>query len=76
MSASIRVPLPESLAQVYERASEADKRKVQWLTELVLRDLFSNQSASLDSVVREVSQNAAQRGLTSEILQDLITDDE
>jgi hypothetical protein len=76
MSTSIFIPIPNSLAQIYENASEEDKRKAQWLIELVLHDLFTNQSESLTDVIRDISQRAAERGMTPEILEKLFHDDE
>ena len=76
MSATIHIPIPDPLARVYESASEEDKRKAQWLVELVLHNLFLTQTESLNDVVRDISQKAAARGLTPEILEQLLNDDE
>jgi hypothetical protein len=58
----------DDLARTYERATDEDKRKTQWLIELVLRNLFDNKSESLGAVVQGISQRAAVRGMTPEIL--------
>lgn len=76
MTTMITIPIPESLANIYERASHVDKVKAQWLIELVLNDLFYTQTGSLTDVVREISQRAAERGMTPEILEELLKDDE
>jgi hypothetical protein len=68
MMATLNIPIPETLARVYERASDDDKRKAQWLIELVLRDLFDDKPESLSDVVQDISQRAAERGITPEIL--------
>jgi hypothetical protein len=76
MAATIQVPIPEALARVYESASSEEKRKAQWLIELVLRDLFRNQPESLSDVVHDISERAGDRGITPEILDELLRDDE
>ncbi|MCA0457452.1 MAG: hypothetical protein LCI00_26025 [Chloroflexi bacterium] len=76
MSTMISIPIPEPLANIYERASDADKVKAQWLIEVVLNDLFHNQSDSLANTVKEMSQKASERGLTPDILDELLKDDE
>jgi len=76
MTSMITIPIPESLANIYEHASDADKVKAQWLIEVVLNDLFHSQTGSLMDTVREISQRAAQRGMTPEILEDLLNEDE
>ena len=76
MTTMITIPIPESLANVYEHASNADKVKAQWLIELVLNDLFHTQTGSLTDVVRDISQRAAERGMTPELLEELLKDDE
>ena len=76
MTTMITIPIPESLANVYEHASNADKVKAQWLIELVLNDLFHTQTGSLTDVVRDISQRAAERGMTPELLEELLNDDE
>ena len=76
MASTIQIPLPEPLAEIYENASIEDKRKAQWLIELVLRDLWADQSESLIEVIDEISQLAAERGITPEILNEILEDDE
>lgn len=76
MATTINVSLPEPLARIYENASAEDQRKAQWLMELVLRDLFSEKTESLMDVVNEISQQAKERGLTQEVLDDILLDDD
>jgi hypothetical protein len=76
MVTTINVPIPDSLARIYEASSPEDKLKAQWLIEMVLDDLFRNPTESLSDVVRDISQKAAERGLTPEILDELLKEDE
>ncbi len=71
MTTTITVPMPEPLAKIYETATAEEKRKAQWLVELVLRDLFSDTTESLMDVVYDISQRAKEHGLTQEILDNL-----
>lgn len=75
MSIPVQIALPEPLAQVFENASETDRQKAQWLIELVLNDLFQPSNESLGDVVMRVSQQAASRGMTPELLEDLLSDE-
>jgi hypothetical protein len=74
--AMINIPLPENLARIYLSVSDEDRRKAQWLIELALSDLFLADSDTLRDVVREIGQRAEERGMTQEILQTLLSDDE
>jgi hypothetical protein len=76
MSTNINIQIPDSLARIYETASDADKQKAQWLVELVLQDLLLSRTESLSDVVQEISQRAAERGMTPEVLDDLLRDDD
>ena len=76
MVATIQVRIPDSLAQIYENASQEDKQKAQWLIELVLHDLFQDRSESLTDVMQDISKRAQERGLTPDDLDALLRDDE
>ena len=76
MSTKINIPIADSLARIYENASDEEKQKAQWLVELVLQDLLLPRSESLIDVVKEISQRAAERGMTPEILEELLREDE
>ena len=76
MASMITISVPEPLASVYEHASETDRAKAQWLIEVVLNDLFHSQTGSLIDTVREISERAAERGMTPEILDEILNDDE
>ncbi|MAS32636.1 MAG: hypothetical protein CL610_01440 [Anaerolineaceae bacterium] len=76
MVATIQVRIPDSLAQIYENASQEDKQKAQWLIELVLHDLFQDRSESLTDVMQAISKRAQERGLTPDDLDALLRDDE
>ncbi len=68
MNEQITVSVDPDVANAYRLASDNDRRKLDLLVNLRLRDA-TRSKASLKDVMLEISQNAQQRGLTPEILQ-------
>ena len=71
MSDQITVSVDPDVASAYRLASDSDRRKFDLLVNLRLRDATQS-TASLQDIMREVSQNAQQRGLTPDILQSIL----
>jgi len=71
MSDQIIVSVEPDMANAYRLASDDDRRKLDLLINLRLRDATRSQ-ASLQDVMLEISQNTQQRRLTPEILQALL----
>ncbi len=71
MNEQITVSVDPDVANAYRLASDDDRRKLDLLVNLRLRDA-TRSKASLKDVMLEVSQNAQQRGLTPEILQSML----
>lgn len=69
---SITIPLDPETALAYESAAPDEKRKIQALVSLWVRDLATGQRASLEQVLDEVGKKAKSRGLTPEILDSLL----
>jgi hypothetical protein len=65
---TITIPLDPQTANAYEAASSEEKRKMQALLGLWLRELANAECASLQQVLDEVGAKAKARGLTQEIL--------
>ena len=76
MLTTIQIPLDPELAQVYDRASSEDQQKLQILISLWLREIDSPNRATLSRLMDEISDKAAARGLTPEILESLLNDEE
>ena len=76
MLTSIEIPLDPELVQVYDRASSENQRKLQALISLWLRDMDASNAASLSSLMDEISDKAAARGLTPDKLESLLNDEE
>ena len=64
----ITIPLDPETAKAYKEARPTEKKKMQALVSLWLRDLATEKPATLDHILDEVSEKAAQRGLTPKIL--------
>jgi len=69
----VNIPLDNETARIYENAPLADKKKMQILMTLWLRE-FENPSISLDELMDDISRKAQARGLTPEILESILND--
>jgi hypothetical protein len=63
----ITIRVDPDAARGYHQASEQDRRKLNQLLSLRLRDVLSS-GGSLSEVMREISRKSQDRGLTPEIL--------
>lgn len=71
-NSTVTIALDPQTARAYDSATPEDKRKIQALLSLWLRDLATGQYPSLQQVLDEVGRKAKARGLTSEILDSLL----
>ncbi len=72
---TIAIPVDAATAQVYLAASPAEQQKIQVLLRLRLRELADMPRQSLRQIMDEVGAKAEARGLTPEILEDLLRDE-
>ena len=72
--ATIEIELEEEVAQIYQMASPQHKEKIQLLLNLWLRE-FELGTHSLSQIMDEISENAAARGMTPELLDSLLADE-
>ena len=72
---SIRIRVTPEAARAYRDASRKEQRKLDALLSLRLRDATRTPEA-LEAVMDEIAANAEARGLTDDILADLLRDDE
>ncbi len=70
---TITVQLDADTAVAYEAASEEERRRIQQLVGLWLRDFLSSKNTSFKDLLTTVSEKAHTRGLTQEELE-LLTD--
>jgi len=69
---TITISLDPQTARAYDSAAPEEKRKIQALLSLWLRELTAGEFPSLEQVLNEVGRKAKARGLTSEILDSLL----
>jgi hypothetical protein len=73
---TITIPVDSELARVYNSASPEVRRKIQAFISLWLSELAAPGGKSLDELMDSISDKAQARGLTPEILETLLHDDE
>jgi len=71
-NSTITIPLDPETARAYDSASPEEKRKMQALLSLRLRELASGNYPSLQGVLDEIGRKAQARGLTQESLDSLL----
>ena len=74
MTEQITVSVDSDIATIYRSASVEDRRKLDLLINLRLRDVAES-GISLTEIMSDVSRNAQRRGLTREILQSILDGD-
>ena len=74
MAERITVSVDPDVAKLYRSASDNERRKLDLLVNLCLRDATES-GKSLRDTMLEVSRNAQRRGLTPEILQSILADE-
>ena len=73
-SSTITIPIDPQTAEFYGSASREDQRKIELLLSLCLRDLAAAPLPPLKTVMDELADKAAPRGLTPSILETLLKD--
>ena len=73
MADQITVSVDNDVANSYRSASISDRRKLDVLVNLRLREATESRR-SLREVMREVSRNAQRRGLTPSVLKSILDD--
>ena len=70
----ITIEVDAEAAKVYAAATPEEQWKIQLLLSLRLQDITTVPARPLTEVIDEISQRAAERGLTPEILETLLRD--
>ena len=73
--ATISLEVDADAARAYSAASEEDRRKLQILLGLRLRELTSRPPRPLSEIMDDVGRHAESQGLTPEILESLLRDE-
>jgi hypothetical protein len=69
----ITIEVTSEAAKAFRSASESERKKMELLLNLRLLEV-TRARKPLEQVMREISQTAKERGLTEEILDDLLKD--
>jgi hypothetical protein len=69
---TITIPLDPQTARAYDLADPDQKRKIQALLGLWLRELTSAENPPLEQILDDVGKKAKARGLTPELLDSLL----
>jgi hypothetical protein len=69
---TITIPLDPQTARAYESAPPEEKRKIQALVSLWIRELAAGDYPSLQQILDEVGRKAQAAGLTPEILDSIL----
>lgn len=70
------IPVDTATAAKYHAATEEDRRKVQLLVRMLFRTLPLPPDSALPQILNAMSDEAQSRGLTPEVLDQLLNEDE
>lgn len=71
--ASITIQVDEDIKTAFEEANPEIQKQLSYIVQLFFRENLHNKS--LTEVMAKISDKAQQRGLTPEILQEILSDD-
>ena len=74
-TATISLEVDADAAQAFTQSSAENRRKLQLLLRLRLRELTTGPARPLKEIMDEIGEQAEARGLTPEILESLLHDD-
>ena len=72
----ITIEVDEEVARAYVEASTQDRMRMQMFLSLQLQDFITNPPRPLREVINEMAAEAAANGLTPEILESILRDEE
>mgnify|MGYP006287241373 CR=1 FL=1 len=74
ISEEITVKVSSKAAQAYQQATEREKEYLNTLVSLFLEQEMKEEVGSLGTLMDEISERAASRGLTPEILESILNE--
>lgn len=74
-TAIISIPVDADAAQSFCQASSQERRKLELLLRLRLRELTRGRTRPLPEIMDEIGANAQAKGLTPERLESMLSDD-
>jgi hypothetical protein len=72
----LEIPLEAELVDIYNNASKSDQLKIQMLLRLWIKEIRNPNPPSLREIMEKMGAEAQARGMTPEILEDILADDE
>ena len=76
MREQITISVDADLAEIYRSASESERRKLDLLINIRLRNILESKSSRpLQEIMDDISRKAQKRGLTPEILQSILDEE-
>lgn len=75
----ITIKVPSEVAQAYRNATEEERKQIQTRIAVLLKSSMTNKLEAITKLrqtMDEIGKRAAQRGLTPEILEFILNDDE
>jgi len=76
MMNTIEIQIDDELAEFYTSAPATYRQKIETLVGIWLRELRDGYDDELDQLMRRIGEEAQARGLTPEILADILADDD
>ena len=73
---TIEIPLPAELVNAYNQASEEDRSRIQRWFQFMVEDIASKDRLTLKEIMDEMGRQARENGLTPEILDEILRDDD
>jgi hypothetical protein len=73
---SIQVTLDPVTAEAYQTATPEEQQKIQALVRLFLREFTTSSPQALRDLMDDIGSKAVERGLTPDILEQLLNDDD
>lgn len=74
MREQITISVDADLAEIYRSASESERRKLDLLINMRLRNILTRPKKSLSILMDEISQEAQRNGMTPEILESILSE--
>ena len=72
MRGQITISVDADLAEIYHSTPESERRKLDLIINLRLRNVLASSKKSLLSLMDEISREAQSNGMTPEILQSIL----
>ncbi|MEQ9238284.1 hypothetical protein [Coleofasciculus sp. E2-BRE-01] len=73
MTQAITIPVDSEIQQAFEQASEEERQELQVLVSLFFKEGWAKKNVV--EVMREIGSHAQERGLTPEILDEILQDE-